>query len=119
MLVLLSAGFSLGNSSSLFVLLSDFPEVDSNFDGGALNCFPLALQQECASIYDSREIASACTKRRPEISRQPPEITGEDAHHEEDSDHPYRTMRSPFSTLVDPGARNRSGAKPPVARGCP
>jgi hypothetical protein len=40
---LLSAGFSLGNSSSLFVLLSDVPEVDSNFDGGELNCLPLTL----------------------------------------------------------------------------
>ncbi len=47
---LLSAGFSIGNSSSLFVLLSDFSEVDSNFDGGALNCFPLVLRS--SSVID-------------------------------------------------------------------
>ena len=48
-----------------------------------------------------------------------PEITGNDAHDEGDDDHPYRTVCFPFSTLVHLGAHSRSGAKPPVAKGCP
>jgi hypothetical protein len=46
-------------------------------------------------------------------------IGDDDAHHEGGDDHPYRTVRFPFSSLVHLGARNTSGAKPRVATGCP
>jgi hypothetical protein len=46
-------------------------------------------------------------------------IGDDDAHHEGGDDHPYRTVRFPFSSLVHLGARNTSDAKPRVATGCP
>src|SRR5712692_10987005 len=55
------------------------------------------------------------------VARRPPSrITGDDdAHDPCDCDHPYRTVCSPVNTQVHQDARNRSGAKPPAARGCP
>src|SRR5215467_5113483 len=44
-------------------------------------------------------------------------FSDDDARHERDDDHPYRTERCPFNSLVRLGVRNRSGATPPAARG--
>ena len=50
----------------------------------------------------------------------PPRITGDDdAHDAYDCDHPYRKVRFRVNTPVHQDARNRPGAKPPAARGCP
>jgi len=54
------------------------------------------------------------------LANQQPAIIGDDdAHHVSGGDHPYRTVRSPFNSLVRQGDRSRSGVKPLVARGCP
>src|SRR6266851_8541120 len=77
---------------------------------------PAALPPPCRVALVLSFASSVLYGRPPSPSR----ITGDDdAHDPCDCDHPYRTARSPVNTPVHQDARNRSGAKPPAARGCP